>query len=456
MKAPTQGELLQRSLEWVLREDLFADLPLHGNTNWCPKMLVALAVLSAWSGAPRLTDAFAKATQLSQAMFSVVAIQTYQGMMRALVRWTPQLLPRLWRRIQKLMCQAGPEHFRICGWVPLAVDGSRFSTPRTLSNEQAFSAKNFGQGKKAQSRRKWKNKRQRTKKLGEPVKPQIWLTLVWHMGLKLPWCWKSGPSTASERHHLLDMLKSHRFPKKTLFCCDAGFVGYELWSAILHARHSFLIRVGGNVRLLKNLGRFRRGNGVVWLWPRAVARRREQPLVLRCIEVRGLRGSMWLVTNVLDPKELSETAIKQLYPLRWGVELQFRTVKQTFGRSKLRSRNAQHALVELDWSLIALTLVQLLAIREQIKLDEPPERTSVAAALAAIRHAMHHWHQPARGKSRLPKRLAQATKDTYHRRSSKVSRYRKEHIDQPTAAKPEIKQATEKQKKDYRNLQRTS
>lgn len=449
----TQSDLLRRSIDWVLNDKMFADLPRHGNTKWTPKFLVALAVLSAWSDGRRLTDAFDKAKQLSQSLFGQLAIQTFQGLMRALVTWTAQLLPLLWLRLQVLMQQVGGEHYRIGQWLPLAVDGSRFSTPRTQSNERAFSAQNFGKGKKAKSRRKWKNKKRRTKKLGEPVKPQIWLTLIWHMGLKLPWCWKTGPSTSSERQHLKELLQTQEFPENTLFCCDAGFVGYELWKSMLDAKHSFLIRVGANVHLLKNLGHARVGKGIVCLWPRAIARRYQSPIVLRLIEISNEQGTMYLVTNVLDQRKLSTAALGRLYPLRWGVELQFRAVKQTFGRSKLRSRNPQHALAELDWSLVALTMVQLFAVREQIKMDGPPEQTSVAAALRAIRWAMDNWHQPARGKDKLTSRLQSATKDGYQRTTSKASRYRPSYKDKPTTAKPKIKQATKKQKRDYRELQ---
>jgi hypothetical protein len=63
----------------------------------------------------------------------------------------------------------------------------------------------------------------------------MWLTLIWHMGLKMPWCWKAGPSTSSERNHLLELLPTANFPAQTLFCADAGFVGYEFWKAILDA-----------------------------------------------------------------------------------------------------------------------------------------------------------------------------------------------------------------------------
>jgi hypothetical protein len=452
-KGTTQIDLLRRSINWVINDKMFADFRMHGNTKWTPKYLLALAVLAAWSEGQRMTGAFDKAKKLSQNMFAQVAICTFQGMMRALVTSTAQLLPLVWSRLHELMQLVGGEYHRIGGWLPLAVDGSRFTTPRTKSNEKAFSARNFGKGKKARSRRKWKNKKKRSKKLCERVKPQIWLTLIWHMGLKLPWCWKTGPSTSSERHHLMEMLQTHKFPEKTLFCCDAGFVGYDLWKSILDAGHSLLIRVGGNVRLLKHLGHARAGDGIVCLWPDAAVRRHQEPIVLRLIEVQGEQGSMWLVTNVLNQRELSTALLKRLYPLRWGVELQFRSVKQTFGRSKLRSRNSNHALAELDWSLVAITMVQLFAIREQIKIDEPPEQTSVAEALRAIRYAMDNWHEPARGKDTLTARFQDAKIDDYERRSSKTSRYHSKYKDKPSATQPIVQNATRKQREAYRTLQ---
>jgi len=452
-KGNRQSDLLRQAINWVLNDKMFANLQIHGNTKWTPKYLLALAALAAWSDGQRMTDAFDKAKKLSQIMFGQLAIHTFQGMMRALVTCTAQLLPLVWLRLHDLMRHVGGEHYRIGGWLPLAVDGSRFTTPRTKSNEQAFSARNFGKGKKAKSRRKWKNKKKRSKKLCERVKPQIWLTLIWHMGLKLPWCWKTGPSTSSERHHLMETLQTQKFPENTIFCCDAGFVGYELWRSILDSGHSFLIRVGGNVRLLKNLGHARAGNGIVCLWPDSAARRHQKPIVLRLIEVQGEQGTMWLVTNVLGQRVLSTASLKRLYPLRWGVELQFRAVKQTFGRGKLRSRNSNHALAELDWSLVALTMVQLFAIREQIKIDEPPEQTSVSEALRAIRYAMDNWHEPARGKDKLTIRLQNARIDGYERTSSKTSRYHSKYKDKPSATRPIVEKATREQREAYRVLQ---
>ena len=31
--------------------------------------------------------------------------------------------------------------------------------------------------------------------------PSIWLTMLWHVGVGLPWAWQRGASTSSEREH---------------------------------------------------------------------------------------------------------------------------------------------------------------------------------------------------------------------------------------------------------------
>lgn len=448
--SPPHG--LREALQWFARDTDFADLKVHGNVSWTATQLVVLAVLWVWSDCDTLTGAFKYAINLAKTIFGSVAVTTYQGLTGALRSYGSQLLPLLWAHLHKLMELSAGIHWRIGKWVPLAVDGSRVTTPRTASNEQAFSAKNYGQGGRGRNRSKWKNKKRRSKKLSEPVKPQIWLTLLWHMGLKMPWCWKTGPSTACERHHLMEMLDVLVFPALTLFCGDAGFVGYEFWSAILDRNYSFLIRVGANVRLLRNLGKTRQKNGLVYLWPEEAVRKKQPPLVLRLIELQGPRGTIYLVTNVLSERELSLKQAQELYRARWGIELQFRALKQTFGRTKLRSRTAENALVELDWSIVGLWLIQLFAVKEQIKIDSPPAQSSVALALAVIQEAMQNWSGAIRRPKEFARRLSQATKDTYTRTRPKRSRYRPAYKDKPTASKPIIQNATPAKRKAYKQL----
>ena len=102
----------------------------------------------------------------------------------------------------------------------------------------------------------------------QPQEPQVGITLLWHMGLRLPWMWRLGPSDSSERAHVMEMIAMGKFPKNTLFCSDAGFVGYPLWSAIRQRDGHFLIRVGANVSLLTESADYEQGkDGLVLCWP---------------------------------------------------------------------------------------------------------------------------------------------------------------------------------------------
>lgn len=446
---PVNGETLRSAVAWIVEERIFAQVKFHGNITWAAFDLILLAVVWVWSDHTTLTGAFVEAHHWSMQVLKRAAVGTFQGMIKALAGWTAELLPPIAERLHALMKSHGGKHWRVGRWLPLAVDGSRISVPRTRENERAFCAPNYGKSATARYRRKKRGAKKRSK--GEPVKPQIWLTLLWHMGLPMPWGWKSGPSYSNEREHFRSMLGGGKFPDNTLFCADAGFTGYDLWKAMLDAGHSFLIRVGANVKLLRELGYVEERPGIVYFWPDKAARQRQPPLVLRVIRLRVGRCEMWLVTNVLADKQLSEADAVRLYRLRWGVELQFRSVKQTFGRRKLRSRTPDRAVVELDWSLVGLWMIQLFAVKEQIAIGESPEHCSVSLAIQVIRQMMQRWSQtPAES---FAETLQGATKDKHKRKGSKKARYRPPipKKDRPSAGKPVIRKATRGHKAKLRS-----
>ncbi len=271
------------------------------------------------------------------------------------------------------------------------------------------------------------------------------------MGLKLPWSWKSGRSSSSEQRHLIEMLETLAFPIKTLLCCDAGFAGYQLWSTIIQKGHHILVRVGANVHLLKGLGKIRTGDGIVCLWPDKVAARNEPPLVLRLIELQNERGRIF-DNRCSVRKCLATKHDKKALSTSLGIEIQLRSVKQTFGRGKLRSRKAAFAIAELDWSLMSLTMLQLLAIREQTRINIPPDRSSVAQALGAIRFAIDQRQYTTDDGSTLSTQLRKALKDDYHRNSSKKGRYYPDAKDKPSKSPPRIVNASRRQKQKYAAL----
>lgn len=455
----TQGEQFAKAVNWILTPKMFADIKVHGNVNWTPLGLVQVALLWVWSNRRLLVESAEEGIKDAQRLFGATGINSYQTLIEALKKHTVELLPILQKRMWRLMEKTDPANFRIGLWLVLAVDGSRMDACRTLSNERRFckaANKKKSKGKKKKKRGRNAKKRQPVSKkkhyAPQPVGPQVWLTLLWHVGLRMPWAWKIGPSYSSERSHLLEMLKSLKLPENTLICGDAGFVGYDFWNTVDQAGQRFLVRVGSNCTFLKKLGRVRERDGIVYCWPKEKQQRKQAPLVLRLLRFNDGRGEVYLVTNELNNRKLSDSKASEIYRRRWGIEVQFRSLKQTYGRSKLLGRTPDVVEQELTWSLVGLWMVQLLALREQVGQLEPGCQTSVAAVLRVVHEILRRPDtHPASGES-FSCRMAAAQTDGYERHGKKKSRNYPRRKEEPRTGPPHVKRATAEEQRLDRHL----
>ena len=98
--------------------------------------------------------------------------------------------------------------------------------------------------------------------------------------------------------------------------------------------------------------------------------------------------------------------------------------------------------MELDWSLVGLWMIQLFAVKEQIKVARPPDGSSVSLSLAIIQDAMNLSHEAALNGRVLSRQLSEAVKDQYVRTSSKSARYQANKKDKPSATQPILLKAT--------------
>jgi len=454
-------EHLAGLLDWLLLDgSIFSKMRRHGNAKWSPKCLVCLALHWAWSESKYLTDAFAEASQCCQGLLESVVPSTYQGFMEVLTRWTATLMEIMWRLLHERMKEIGGRFWRIGGWVPLAFDGSRGTAPRTETNENAFCCKTYGKSSSAKYRRrkiKGMRRRNNDKNKPQPQEPQVWITLLWHMGLRLPWMWRLGPSTSSEREHVKEMISSRNFPKNTLFCGDAGFVGFPIWSDILQSGGQFLVRVGGNVSLLREGADYELvKNGLVLCWPKAM-QNKQPPLRLRLVKVQIGRTAVYLLTSVLDSKKLTVQQMIAFYKMRWGIELEFRGLKQTLDRAKLRCRNDRRLLAELDWSIMAMAVAELFALKEQLakslRTDDPswrptePAQRSLAQTMRAIRGCLRMPDTIPRPRGDLRTLLRKAVTDNYNRKKPKRARYRPANPDKKPLGAPNVRTLNKQEKK---------
>lgn len=431
-------ESLKQAVNELFTTKAFRQVKARRGSKWTARMLVTTALFWACSGCTGLKERFQQAAKLAGKILRWLPDpgRTYQGFIKQLQKWHVELLLACMGELRGLMKQDLFGHWEIAGFVVIAGDGSRIELPRTQSNEAAYSPKRkkkrtkskrkagkkqCSRGEKRSNRTK-RQKRQSAESIAKKANsPQMWLTLFWHVGTGLPWAWRTGPSGSSERQHLQEMLAE--LPENTLITADAGFMGYEFWRAVSAAGHHFVIRAGANVRLLKNLGYAREYDQTIYLWPNAVAKKELPPLVLRAVWVHDGKQPMCLVTNVLSKTRLSDRQIVDIYKARWGVELFFRTFKQTFGRRKLRSHAAENAQLEIDWSLVGLWSVCLLAQRELVHAGDDPRQLSPGAAIKAIQQAICHYRiRPDCPEETLWAILRCALRDDYQRTSSKTAR----------------------------------
>jgi hypothetical protein len=451
---------------------LFAKEQFHGNATWEGEQLVTQALLCALQESKNVTDSFAQTLETCQSLGLKRIARTYTGMMNVLINNQEVLQIGIRARLHFLAEQWGGRFFRTDGWVLMGFDGSRATVPRSQSNEKAFCAPNYGKGKKARynenvSKRPAKKTEIKPRKRARkpaPPEPQIWITMVWHMTMRLPWTWRLGPSNSSERHHVREIIEQEQFPHCTLFTGDAGFVGFEFWQSIINAGHDFLVRVGGNVKLLSQNVNFKeQDDGTVLCWPKDQMDAGVPPLRLRLVRVTVGKTKMWMLTRVLDENELTIKQIAKFYKQRWLIEVEFRGLKQTVDKQKLRCRNPERSLVELEWALNAMAFAELVALRAQIaaaeknnkkdnKREYTPNDRSLANTLRVLRTYLRNLHE-----SSLPGQLTQdlinAVVQRYNNTTDKRARHRPKNPDKKPLGDPTVIKLTPQERRKLNEIE---
>lgn len=449
----THAQEVIAAIDGLLSKVDWTGIVFRKDCGWSVRGLVMAAMVWAWSSRTTLSGRFDQALRIAGGLGKscAPAETSYQAFIKLLVRWTSPLRDCLVAAFQSLMERNFSKQFRLAGFIVLAGDGSKLKLARTQSNEDRYSPNTRGKKGKKQLKANRARRRPRSRKAQiqqarnkKSDSPQMALTLLYHAILRLPWDWRLGPSAISEREHLREMIP--HLPLDALVTADCGFFGYDFWSELLASGRQFVIRVAGNVRLLKKLGVVRESHGTIYLWPDKVAKRGQPPLVLRLLQVHDGRQPWYLVTSVRNPKRLSDRQVIDVYKRRWRIELFFRHLKQTFGRAKLRSHKAEHAECEAQWSLLGLWAMLLHAqIEHQSEYGEAGNN-SVARVLNAFRQAIDEpGCRPEKGRS-VTEQILAAVVDPYVRRNKTSRNYPRKKYEPPTKP-PQISKATRPQRK---------
>jgi hypothetical protein len=295
-----------------------------------------------------------------------------QGLLKALVSCGERLVRLILDQLPARLATLRGNWTR-GGKVNLAVDGSKMQAPRTAANQDAFSAASpsgiRSGGRRYQSRAN----------ASKAATVQVLMTVFWHLTTGLPVRWKVTGGTGSERKSVAELLEE--LPANARLIGDAEYVGYPLWTAIIESGRSFLFRIGSNVTFLKNLGRYRLQDGCVYFWPEKAMRGGQPPLLLRLFRLHNGRRTIYLVSNEL---EMSESTARELYTGRWGVEVFFRSIKQSCQQTKLHCGEPHNVLAELNWTLLGIWSAMFLGKQTLHEQGVPLQRLSPVKIIRAF------------------------------------------------------------------------
>ena len=432
------------SLKAVLKcllPDEAAGFKRHGNAKLQPSWLAAVAMVCwGWSAEGTLADRVSAACSVVNQVLGSDSTVSRQGLLKALatcgealVKWIVDQLPA------KLATLRG--NWTHGGKVNLAVDGSKMQAPRTEANQRVFSAV---ARKKCSGRRQgpaYKSPADASK----AATVQVLMTVFWHLTTGLPLRWKVTGAAGSERKSVAELV--NELPANARLIGDAEYVGYPLWSAIINSGRSFLFRVGSNVTLLKNLGRYRVQNGCVFFWPENAMRAGQPPLLLRLFQIHNGRKAIYLVSNELD---MSDATARELYTGRWGIEVFFRSIKQSCQRNKLHCDEPQNVLAELNWTLLGIWSAMFLGKQTLHAEGIPLQRLSPVKIMRAFTAVLHSL---ALSTPLLTDLLAEALiVDESARTSSKKSRHYPRKKRHKRCGAPHLKPATTMQRLKAKNF----
>lgn len=365
--------------------------------RWGHKYILLAYIAMGWLPHRCLVDRFCEAREWIVGLFPRRRRpgETYVGLTQAGQRVGLTLFQQFWACLRQTVPRRLDEAWTWHGWHVFAVDGSRDDAPRTRANERAL-------GRSGRDK----------------THPQWWMTWLVHLPTLLLWDWRQGPGTSSERRHMQEMLTS--LPASSLLVGDAGFGGFDFLWGLARAGAHFLVRCGGNTTLLVEgavhhivkVGDHR----YVYLWP--TGKRNDVPLKLRLIILKQRGKRVYLLTNVFASECLSRATASDFYRARWGIEVSYRSFKQTMERFKVLAKTPQRGTLELAGNILAMALLRLHAA---IVMGAEMSRMSVAAALRVIRRAIEAV-RCGLSSTWFAEQLGYAVKDTYRRRGSKRAR----------------------------------
>jgi hypothetical protein len=162
-------------------------------------------------------------------------------------------------------------------------------------------------------------------------------------------------SAANEKTHARPLVE--RLGRGALYVFDLGFFAFPFLDFLTERGCYFISRLRSKTSfevIIELAERSKYRDRIIWLG-KYRADRAAHPV--RLVELQ-INGEWWsYITNVLDPQQLSASALWALYGQRWKIEMAFAAVKRALGMAFLRVTHQNGILIQI-WS--TLTVYQVL------------------------------------------------------------------------------------------------
>jgi len=177
-----------------------------------------------------------------------------------------------------------------------------------------------------------------------------------------------NPNGTSERHCAAEHVQHAR--KKDLIIYDRGYNAFWLYAHHIKHNHAFCMRAKTNQSLaVKAFIKSNKKEAIVTFTPNKSSIQTckdrgipSTPVKLRLVRVDLANEVEVLITNLMDTNKYEASLFKSLYHLRWGIEENYKRLKQWVEVENFSGKSALSVQQDFYAKIVTLNLTALLAM----------------------------------------------------------------------------------------------
>jgi Insertion element 4 transposase N-terminal/Transposase DDE domain len=295
-------------------------------------------------------------------------VPTTAAITRARVKLGPEPVKALFAAVCRPVADPGTVGAFYRGWRLVAVDGTTFDLPDTVSNVGFFGRPGSTRGS------------------GKGAYPQARVVAVAECGTHAVFAATTGPLSTHET--VLARRLFAALGPGMLLLADRGFLGFELWREAAATGADLLWRVKSSA-VLPVIEQLPDGSYLSHIYAGRDNNRHADPITVRVVEytMPGQSTVYRLITTIADPAHVPALDLAALYTQRWEIETSLDELKTHQGQPGmvLRSQSPGGAEQEIYGFLLVHYAVRTLMHHAAASADIDPDRVSFTRTLRLVR-----------------------------------------------------------------------